>query len=216
MTGPPRDHSNVQPRRDGLIPPPERSAAEEGLVQTWRERRAECRPLKFDATTREKAVELRPRRKDPELTQAHLAQAFGTADPDLQGNLLNQVTSCYWKRSDEQAVNTSLAALCSIAPRDAVEGLLAVQMVAVHNVAMEHLRRTMISDQTPCGIEAGVNRATKLLRTFAAEVEALQRYRGRGSEQRVTVEHVHVGAGGQAIVGSVTKIGGEGGALQNG
>ncbi len=47
----------------------------------------------------------------------------------------------------------------------------------------------------------------KLLRTFAAQVEALQRHRGKG-QQKVTVEHVHVHAGGQAIVGSVTPVGG--------
>jgi hypothetical protein len=40
------------------------------------------------------------------------------------------------------------------------------------------------------------------LRTFTAQVEALQRYRGKG-QQKVTVEHVNVNAGGQAIVGAV-------------
>jgi hypothetical protein len=34
------------------------------------------------------------------------------------------------------------------------------------------------------------------------QVEALHRYRGKG-QQKVTVEHVHVNAGGQAIVGTV-------------
>src|SRR3984893_14804035 len=46
------------------------------------------------------------------------------------------------------------------------------------------------------------NLAVKLLRTFTMQVEALQRYRGKG-QQKVTVEHVHVNAGGQAIVGTV-------------
>jgi len=40
------------------------------------------------------------------------------------------------------------------------------------------------------------------------QVEALQRYRGKG-QQKVTVEHVHVHAGGQAIVGAVTPGGGD-------
>jgi hypothetical protein len=51
------------------------------------------------------------------------------------------------------------------------------------------------------------NLATKLLRTFTMQVEALQRYRGKG-QQKVTVEHVHVHSGGQAIVGSVLPGGG--------
>ena len=43
----------------------------------------------------------------------------------------------------------------------------------------------------------------KLARTFAAQVEALKRYRS-GGEQKMTVQHVHVAEGGQAIVGNVS------------
>jgi hypothetical protein len=37
----------------------------------------------------------------------------------------------------------------------------------------------------------------KLARTFAAQVEALKNYRSKG-EQRIVVQHVNVGEGGQA------------------
>ena len=43
--------------------------------------------------------------------------------------------------------------------------------------------------------------------TFAAQVEALKRYRSKG-EQKVVVEHVTVNEGGQAIVGNVETGGG--------
>jgi hypothetical protein len=46
-----------------------------------------------------------------------------------------------------------------------------------------------------------------LSRTFAGEVEALKRYR-TGGLQKVTVEHVTVNQGGQAIVGNVAGRGG--------
>ena len=50
----------------------------------------------------------------------------------------------------------------------------------------------------------------KLARTFAVQVEALKRYR-TGGEQKVTVQHVTVNEGGQAIVGSVSpRAGGAG------
>src|SRR6202040_2127433 len=42
----------------------------------------------------------------------------------------------------------------------------------------------------------------KLARTFAAQVEALKRYRS-GGQQKMTVQHGHVAEGGQAIVGNV-------------
>jgi putative DNA primase/helicase len=47
-----------------------------------------------------------------------------------------------------------------------------------------------------------LNQANKLSRTYATLLEALNRQRGKG-QQKVTVEHVHVHQGGQAIVGHV-------------
>jgi hypothetical protein len=47
------------------------------------------------------------------------------------------------------------------------------------------------------------NLAVKLLRTYTAQLEALTKLR-RGGEQTVRVEHVHVHAGGQAVVGNVS------------
>ncbi len=58
-----------------------------------------------------------------------------------------------------------------------------------------------------------MNHATKMLRTFTAQMEALKRYR-TGGQQKVTVEHVHVNQGGQAIVGVVNR--GEGNSEKRG
>ena len=44
----------------------------------------------------------------------------------------------------------------------------------------------------------------KLTRTYATQMETLKRYR-TGGEQKVTVQHVSVSEGGQAIVGNVTQ-----------
>ena len=75
-------------------------------------------------------------------------------------------------------------------------------MVAVHSAAMRCLRQLKGSETIPQQDSNG-RLAVKLLRTFTMQTEALQRYRGKG-EQKMTVEHVHVHAGGQAIVGEVT------------
>ncbi len=47
----------------------------------------------------------------------------------------------------------------------------------------------------------------KLARTFAAQLEALKKYRSTG-EQSIRVQHVTVNEGGQAIVGNVRTGGG--------
>jgi hypothetical protein len=58
--------------------------------------------------------------------------------------------------------------------------------------------------------------ATKMMRTYTTQVEALAKLR-RGGNQTVRVEHVHVHAGGQAIVGAVTHPQqGGGGTQENG
>ena len=85
--------------------------------------------------------------------------------------------------------------------------MLATQMVAAHNASMECYRRAMIGEQTYEGRKQALDFANKLSRTYTTLLEALNRHRGKG-QQRVTVEHVHVHAGGQAIVGAVETGGG--------
>src|SRR5437764_266135 len=57
------------------------------------------------------------------------------------------------------------------------------------------------------GRRENLSQANKLSRTFAKLLEALNRHRGKG-QQKVTVEHVHVHSGGQAVVGIVEPPGG--------
>jgi hypothetical protein len=99
-------------------------------------------------------------------------------------------------------VSAAVAALIGIAPKDELEGMMAAQLVAAHNAAMECYRRAMIGEQTFEGRRENLAQANKLSRTYAALLEALNRHRGKG-QQKVTVEHVHVHAGGQAVVGTV-------------
>ena len=79
---------------------------------------------------------------------------------------------------------------------------MAAQLVAAHNAAMECYRRAMIGEQTFEGRRENLAQANKLSRTYTTLLEALNRHRGKG-QQKVTVEHVHVHSGGQAVVGVV-------------
>src|SRR4029077_3123272 len=92
-------------------------------------------------------------------------------------------------------------------PASELEGMLAAQLLASHYAAMECYRRGMLSNQTLQGRSESLNQANRLSRTHAALLEALNRHRGKG-QQKVTVEHVHVHSGGQAIVGNVNGPGG--------
>ena len=72
---------------------------------------------------------------------------------------------------------------------------------------MECYRRAMLGEQTFEGHRENLSQANKLSRTYTVLLDALNRHRGKG-QQKVTVEHVHVHAGGQAVVGMVETPGG--------
>jgi len=75
------------------------------------------------------------------------------------------------------------------------------QMAAIRMAPMTFARRLAHVDTIPQQ-DSAQNAFNKLARTFAAQVEALKRYRN-GGEQKMTVQDVHVAEGGQAIVGKV-------------
>jgi hypothetical protein len=108
--------------------------------------------------------------------------------------------------STQTELNAALAAVDGIRPTNEIEAMLAVQMVATHETAMEMLSRAKQAESTQRLHEYG-SLAVKLLRTYTTQVEALARLR-RGGEQRVIVQHVHINEGGQAIVGAVNHPGG--------
>jgi hypothetical protein len=111
-------------------------------------------------------------------------------------------------RADEQATNAMIAGIAAMRPRDEAEAMLIAQMIATHELAMTFARRLKRTENIPQQ-DSAVNGLTKLTRTYAAQMEALKRYRSKG-EQKMTVQHVQVAEGGQAIVGSVNAPAGVG------
>jgi hypothetical protein len=85
--------------------------------------------------------------------------------------------------------------------------MIAAQLIAAYNATMECYRRAMVNEQTFESRRENLSQANKLSRTYAVLLDALNRHRGKG-QQKVTVEHVHVHSGGQAIVGAVESSGG--------
>ena len=80
--------------------------------------------------------------------------------------------------------------------------MLAAQMAAVHMASMTFARR-LVHVKTIAQQDSAERAFNKLTRTFAMQMEALKRYRA-GAEQKVTLQHVSVTEGGQAIIGNVT------------
>lgn len=141
-------------------------------------------------------------------THDDFALATGTENPDLQEQLLVQLSNALLlpdsldEEQRQSRLQSALACLLAIRPSGAVEGLLATQMVATHEAAMDCLRRAMQDDHNPESRDQNLKHAAKLLGVYTRQIEALDRHRGKG-QQKVTVEHIHVDAGGQAFVGTV-------------
>lgn len=139
----------------------------------------------------------------PEDTE--LLEAFGTADRDFVYGFLRQLIESVSDNGEGDApgINFMLAVIKGINPQDQVEAMLAAQIARVHMATMV-FARPLTQDHSPqerASAEPGFN---KLSRTFVMLVEALRRHR-TGGEQNITVQHVSVGEGGNAIVGNVTQ-----------
>ena len=84
---------------------------------------------------------------------SHTKHFSGSNHEQFSLMLVNQVSRSIWTaHSDEDYKEKQLAsgleAMVGISPQDESEGMLAAQMVALHNAAMECFRRAMIKDQT--------------------------------------------------------------------
>ncbi len=134
-------------------------------------------------------------------------KVFGTKHPETADGLLRHCMKALTasEASDDLPANDErtfmVAAVADVDPRDGVESMLAVQMAATH-VALVRSSRWLAGADTIEQVKAHYSGFTKLSRAYAAQMEALRKHRN-GGKQTVTVQHVNVEGGGQAIVGNV-------------
>lgn len=139
---------------------------------------------------------------------------FGILDDDLACRLLEQaVTSTMGYHSGQDAEHltkhqkAAVSLFYAIKPQDEMEGMLASQMVANHFAVMKSYERASFTEQPIEIRDMYLKHAAKLSRIYIEQVTALNKMRGKG-QQKVTVEHIHIHSGGQAIVGNVNSDGG--------
>ena len=149
------------------------------------------------------AKKIGPEHPDTFTGLALLMEAVGTSDVDFFGGLIDQLSTANGGEGDERTLNFMLAVVKGIKPKDQMEAMLAAQMAAIHLAAMRFSRNLAEIDQLD-HLDSVERTFNKLTRTFASQMETLKRYR-TGGEQAVTVQHVNVSEGGQAIVGNVTQ-----------
>ena len=134
-----------------------------------------------------------------------LQSAIGTSSAEFVNGLVTQMLNASGADGDakDSHLNFMLSIVADIEPKDHLEAMLATQMAAVHMATMTFSRRLACVDSIPQQ-DSAEKAFNKLARTFTTQMETLKRYR-TGGEQKMTVEHVTVNEGGQAIVGTVEK-----------
>ncbi|WP_181008502.1 hypothetical protein [Sphingomonas montanisoli] len=160
-------------------------------------------------------VDMRPVHSDEVGEATRIAVLMGTTSVEYSQRALLWAMNASKGRGEDPtttSVNAALAMVAAINPADELEAALAVQMYATHDAAMDMLLRMKQANDRSAATDFG-NLATKLSRSFTAQLEALGRHR-RGGEQ--VVRHVHVdNRGGQAIIAETVNTGGrQGGNLE--
>lgn len=196
-----------------LAPPrPEPSDRQQAAIEAARETWAglPCRPGYEVTQGDDGVVKMMAHHCDDEGEGYRMAVTVGSESHGFQGKALGwllQASRARGKPATSEDVDAALAFVAAVEPRDELEAAMAMQMYATHELAIEMMSRARQADMRNAMQEYG-NLATKMTRTFTAQVEALAKLR-RGGEQ--IVRHIHVdNRGGQAVIADTVNTGGVG------
>ena len=156
-------------------------------------------PLKFEKDGHSTKVILEHR--DDVICISLLREALGSASDAFVDGVIRQLENA--RSPHDPDLNFALSIIKNIKPNDQLETMLAAQMAVTHIATMMFASRLARANNVE-QFESAERAYNKLARTFVAQMEALKRYR-TGGEQKVTVQHVSVNDGGQAIVGDVVQ-----------
>jgi len=182
------------------------TAREQRVLGNFHARRAAEKPSpRIKVLSRDKAASITPDHPEQAVGYWLLMEALGTTDADFVHGLLKQLAHAgsQGNQVDEAEINFLLSIVKGVKPKDQLEAMLAAQMAVVHIATLRFARR-LDHVETLAQQDSAERALNKLARTYATQMEALKRYR-TGGEQKVTVQHVSVSEGGQAIVGNVTQ-----------
>ena len=192
---------------DVPAPPLQAEAAVAQRLLDGRDRRMKPPKLKFERNKGVVEISFEDDNDRRALLAMHSVTGLRNAMAvDLLIDQLARLGGADADKLDVRRTNNAIALLDELEPADGPEAMLTAQMVAVHLAAMDCLARAMHPSQSFAGRELNLKHGAKLSRIYAEQVAALDKHRRKG-QQTVTVEHVHVHDGGQAIVGAISHQG---------
>jgi len=167
-----------------------------------------------------KSFDVKLVRNDDGIVQIHLSNILKT--PSFTG--LKNIKSAY--RIVETTISTAvsdidlnnfgkleikgstvLRIMSEMQPQNPFEGLLISNMTIVWSQAMKLFKIANQNITSSFLFEKYQNQGIKLMRLYNQQLETLDKHRRKGN-QKMTVEHIHIHKGAQAIVGDVHQGGG--------
>lgn len=207
-------------REPGPVPvaplPPPSEAERKAIAKAREKHNARSVRVKSGLLNNDDGLVLTNPHSDGHGWEIRLRNAMGTRSKDFVDANLKYFAALF--RTPDGGVNVSevdavFAVLDGAEPQNEIEAMLVIQMAVTHILTMRSARLLAGSKEMPQQDSNGLA-LHRLSRTFTTQIDALAKLR-RGGEQKVTVEHVHVYPGGQAIVGNVTQSPGSGDILEN-
>jgi hypothetical protein len=142
-----------------------------------------------------------------------LKAATGTSDVVLQEALIRQLQEAMPASTEVLPLDraslgdAAVAALTALGPRDAIEGMLGVMIVAAQFTAMDRVKRASDLNQTLQVQDVNLRHAERLMLIWDKLHERFDRRRGRGPASVNVGNLLNVGPGGQAVVNMDAKVG---------
>jgi hypothetical protein len=148
-----------------------------------------------------------PKHSDMEGWRAQFMAAFGTLSGAVVNVEVERIANALRRdgKIDPSELDAVIAIVSGQRPKNELEAMVICQMAVTHALTMRsfgNLNRSNSIQQQ----DSNALTIARLTKAFASQTDSLTKLR-RGGEQRVVVEHVHIHAGGQAIVGAVTHTG---------
>ncbi len=144
----------------------------------------------------------------------------GTPNPEIAAYNLAGVAEIMRLPGDDmeamgRRVNMAASRLHALEAENAMEGMVGTLLAGVQDAVLFALKDCNRADLYDSRRSSSA-RAERLISSFVRLADLRARLRGGGTTQRMTVEHVTVTAGGQAVIGTVTGGGAGGDKGRNG
>jgi len=157
-----------------------------------------------------------PKHSDQDGWRAQFMAAFGTSSEKVVAVEAERVAKALRQKDgkiDPAELDAVIAILSGQQPKNELEAMVICQMAVTHALTMRSFGNLNRSNETQQQ-DSNALTVARLTKAFASQLDALGKLR-RGGEQRLVVEHVHIHAGGQAIVGAVAHTGGPPALIEN-